>query len=69
MFYQVKSYLKFLVRSTNQHGIHSPFVYKLVTQCFYDKTNYSEYTKLTEYRKLLYKSVESINVTDFGQGS
>ena len=69
MFYQVKSYLKYVVRSTNQHGVHSPFVYKLLTQCFYDKTNFSEYTKLTEYRKHVYKSAESIDVTDFGQGS
>lgn len=29
--------LKFLFTSTNAHGIHSPFVFKLVTQCFYKK--------------------------------
>jgi len=69
MFYQIKSYLKFLIRSTNQHGVHSPFVYKLITQCFYDGKKYSEYKKLTEYRQHLYKSVKSIDVTDFGQGS
>ena len=69
MFYQIKSYLKFLVRSTNQHGVHSPFVYKLITQCLYDRKKYSEYTKLTEYREHLYNSLESIDVTDFGQGS
>jgi predicted O-methyltransferase YrrM len=69
MLYQVQSYLQFLVRSTNQHGIHSPFVFKLVTQCFYDKTNFSEYTSLTEHRKHLNESSESIDVNDFGQGS
>lgn len=31
------SYFKFLMRSTNQHGIHSPFVYALVTKCLYKK--------------------------------
>lgn len=29
-------YIKFLLKSTNQHGIHSPFVYQLVTRCFYN---------------------------------
>ena len=31
-----KKYLLFLWKSTNQHGVHSPFVYRLVTQCFYN---------------------------------
>lgn len=31
------SYLKFLIRSTNQHGVHSPFVYNFVTRCLYNK--------------------------------
>ena len=30
-------YLKFLLTSTNQHGVHSPFVYAYVTQCLYKK--------------------------------
>nr|WP_314558943.1 hypothetical protein [uncultured Capnocytophaga sp.] len=32
-----KSYLQFLLKSTNQHGVHSPFVYLFVTQCLYNK--------------------------------
>ena len=31
-------YLKFLLQSTNHHGVHSPFVYQFVTKCLYDKT-------------------------------
>ncbi len=69
MYYQIKSYLKFLKKSSNQHGVHSPFVYDLITKCFYDKTRYPEYTNLTAYQKKLLKSSESIEVTDFGQGS
>jgi predicted O-methyltransferase YrrM len=69
MLYQFKSYIKFLWHSTNQHGVHSPFVYDLVTQCFYDKKWYEIYAVLSRYRKQLLKSKKVIEVTDFGQGS
>ena len=28
-------YLKFLLQSTNAHGVHSPFIFNYVTQCLY----------------------------------
>ncbi len=31
------SYLKFLFRSTNQHGVHSPFVFAYLTRCLYKR--------------------------------
>jgi len=69
MLYQVKSYLKFLIGSSNAHGVHSPFVYDLITRCFYDKSTYSEYEQLQAYRKNLISLKETIQVTDFGKGS
>ena len=69
MLYLITSYLKFLLRSTNQHGVHSPFMYDLITRCFYDKTVYPEYTLLKEYRNSRYNSKESIEITEFGEGS
>jgi predicted O-methyltransferase YrrM len=69
MFYQITQYLKFLSKSTNQHGVHSPFVYDLITKCFYDKTNYQAYKNISEYRKALNKNKTQIAVTDLGSGS
>ncbi|GAA4291963.1 O-methyltransferase [Aestuariibaculum suncheonense] len=69
MKYQVSQYLKFLIRSTNQHGVHSPFVYSLVTKCFYDRKNYPAYKAITNYRKQLISNKESITITDLGAGS
>lgn len=69
MRYQVRSYLDFLFRSTNEHGVHSPFVFDLATSCLYDKTPYAEYRILREYRKALLQDTSAIEVTDFGAGS
>lgn len=69
MLQLIKSYLKFIKNSTNQHGVHSPFVYSLVTKCFYDKKNYAEYEILKKYRNSLLENKNFIEVTDFGAGS
>ncbi|WP_298115235.1 O-methyltransferase [Flavobacterium sp.] len=69
MLHIIKSYLKFLWNSKNQHGVHSPFVYNLVTKCFYDKKKYPEYSILKDYRNSLLQNKNTIEVTDFGAGS
>ena len=69
MFHIIKPYFKFLQHSKNQHGVHSPFIFDLVTKCFYDKTKYPEYSILKEYRNSLLANKNTIEVTDFGVGS
>ena len=49
--------------------MHSPFVFDLVTKCFYDNTKYPEYETLKSYRKSLLENKNTIEVTDFGAGS
>jgi hypothetical protein len=48
---KIKSYIKFLWNSKNEHGVHSPFVFDLVTKCFYDKTKHPEYSLLKNTKK------------------
>lgn len=67
--YQIKQYIKFLLKSTNQHGVHSPFVYQFVTKCLYDKKKYDAYKKLQNYRKTLKNSKAELDITDLGEGS
>ncbi|KJD33385.1 methyltransferase [Tamlana nanhaiensis] len=67
--HQIIQYIKFLLKSTNQHGVHSPFVYNLVTLCFYDKKKYPAYKIILNYKKQLLNNKNFIDVTDFGAGS
>ena len=67
--YQIKQYIKFLFKATNQHGVHSPFVYNFVTKCLYDKKKYNAYKDLQNYRKLLQASKVTLQITDLGEGS
>ena len=69
MLHILKSYINFIWNSKNEHGVHSPFVFDLVTKCFYDKTKFSEYTVLKQYRNSLLVNKNTIDVTDFGAGS
>ena len=69
MLFQIKAYLKFLWNSKNEHAVHSPFVFNLITKCFYDKKSKPEYQVLKNYRNKLLRNKTTIEVTDFGAGS
>ena len=47
------SLIKFYLSATNQHGVHSPFVYDYVTKCLYKK----EYLNLPIVSRILVKSI------------
>jgi predicted O-methyltransferase YrrM len=69
MLFQIKSYLKFLWQSKNEHAVHSPFIFSLITKCFYDRKPKTAYSVLEEYRNSLLQNKKSISVNDFGAGS
>ncbi len=71
MHYRLKTYFNFLKNSTNQHGIHSPFVYDLVTKCFYKNTKHNQYNllKFNSFRNELLSNQQTITVDDLGAGS
>lgn len=68
-WFKIKAFITFLLASTNRHGIHSPFVYHLVTKCFNSQTNPSKINALNMIRKSLYSNHNSITITDYGKGS
>ena len=50
-------YIKFYLKSTNNHGVHSPFIYGLITFCFYNE-NWKKKRKNYFLEKNLEKNLE-----------
>ncbi len=69
MLYQQKKYLQFLLKSSNQHGVHSPFIYKLVTKGLYTKKSKKNWIEFKKIKQQLLDNKKIIEVTDFGSGS
>ncbi|MGM0635795.1 MAG: O-methyltransferase [Bacteroidota bacterium] len=69
MWFQVKSFISFLAQSKNQHGIHSPFVYQLITKCFYDKKKRPAYKIWKSIKEEYINSNDSLEMKDVGAGS
>lgn len=69
MWFKIKSYFFFLVKSTNKHGVHSPFVYNLVTTCFNVKTSSEKLKRIEKIRNYFNSNTTNIYVNDFGKGS
>lgn len=69
MLFQQKKYPQFLLKSTNQHGVHSPFIFNLVTLCFYKKIDKTLWKQFKNIKQQLLDNKKNIKVTDFGSGS
>ncbi|MGS2741149.1 hypothetical protein [Sinomicrobium sp. M5D2P17] len=55
-------YLKFLLKSTNQHGVHSPFVYAYVTRGLYTKQKFGG----TKAQRLLFRTIAYFHAESVG---
>jgi len=62
MFYRQRKYFQFLLKSSNQHGVHSPFVYRLVTICLYKKIDKSLWKTFQNYNNGLLKKQKDKNL-------
>ncbi len=66
----INSYLKYRLVAKSSHGIHSPFVFKFVTELLESfNEDYYQFTALADIRKSLLKDNSVLTITDFGAGS
>lgn len=63
------NYLQYLWRAKSRHGIHSPFVFHLVSEIFNDPRRYDAYEKVAAIHERFKRNSGSIQVTDLGAGS
>ncbi|MCB0822681.1 MAG: class I SAM-dependent methyltransferase [Bacteroidales bacterium] len=62
-------YLKYLLHSKTKFGVHSPFLFDLITEVFQNKTYNKAYTRIESLKSALLQNHEIIEVTDYGAGS
>lgn len=65
----IRSYFRYLLKAGNEHGVHSPFVYRLLTVGIYQKIKPEAFDRIEKIRNALKKDHRLINVTDLGAGS
>ncbi len=64
------NYLKYYATAKTAHGVHSPFVYKFMTELLESyNDDYYQFKELDEVRKSLLKNNSVIEITDLGAGS
>jgi len=64
-----KDYIQHRFHAKTRHGVHSPFVYRLVDTIIYDKSDKKVYTEVENIRKTLLADNRTITVLDLGAGS
>lgn len=70
-FFRLKEYLRYRLfsRYRKGHGIHSPFVYDIVSRVFRNKIDDAVVSKIEQIRKELINDKRTIIVNDLGAGS
>ncbi|MCW3105231.1 MAG: SAM-dependent methyltransferase [Bacteroidetes bacterium] len=63
------NYLKYRKLRTNEHGIHSPFVFSLYNHVFKNASSYYAYTAVEAVRSRLSADKRIVRVKDLGAGS
>lgn len=69
--YTVAKYLKYILFSSHKrgHGIHSPFVFNLITKVFRNKIKAEVVFNIEKIRQMMISDDSRISVTDYGSGS
>ena len=62
-------YLRHLLSAGNEHSVHSPFVFKLLTEGIYKKEHSPDFDRIEAIRRDLLSDKRELHVIDLGAGS
>ena len=67
-FQLAKKYIRYLLTASNSkgHGVHSPFVFELITKVLNDDRKYYAYEQIEEVRASLKVDNSLLSIRDFG---
>jgi predicted O-methyltransferase YrrM len=65
LFHKITSFFCFIIKSKNEHGVHSPFVFDLITSCFYKKKDKNDLTIFLNYKKKLSRNSSLLEISNF----
>ncbi len=70
-FQLIKKYIGYYLKASNGkgHGVHSPFVFDLITKVLNDDRQYYCYANIEKLRRQLKKDHTLLTIEDFGAGS
>jgi predicted O-methyltransferase YrrM len=67
--FRLIQYIRYLLHAKGPHGVHSPFVYRIIENVLDDDRQYYAFDAIKHLRRDLLASKERITVTDLGAGS
>lgn len=68
--HQLKHYITHFFKAKRKgHDVHSPFVYRLCEDVFYNKARFYDFENLGKMRLFLLNETKELEVEDFGAGS
>ena len=67
--HHLPGFLKHYLTSGNEHSVHSPFVFDLLTKCIYAKKSHTGFLRIEALREKLIHDTHKIKTVDLGAGS
>lgn len=67
--FRLKEYIKYLRNATDEHGIHSPFVFDFYNHIINSDFEEQDFREIEVLRQKLLRNRTTIEVTDYGAGS